>query len=49
MDLSKYTDNQLFAILEFIHRMKVLLGPIWIQQFLDDVNHAVNEECNRRD
>jgi len=49
MSLSEYTDNQLLAIQEFVQRMRVLLGPIWIQQFLDDLMRSINEEWKRRD
>lgn len=49
MDLTRYTDNQLTAIQDFARSLHYLLGPIWIQNFLDDLQIAVNKEWVRRD
>jgi len=49
INISKYTNNELLAIQEFAFRMKVILGPIWIQKFLDDVLISIKAEWRNRD
>ena len=49
INISKYTNNELLAIQEFTFRMKVILGPIWIQKFLDDVLISIKAEWRNRD